>query len=435
MRKRLFETLRLNAATQFEKEFGQQILQSEKARVKIMAALFAVLSLNVIVVFLVFHDQLDSMSTNVARFRILGLLAGAFVYELGVLFGINRALKYDISRFGLARYMNAFVETSIPTIAILLFVGILSPVHAMYSPPSYVYFLFIGLSVLRLDFRLGLFTGIVAALEYSLLIFYYRNEMAFDLTSGFVTSMPMHMVKVLLYFLAGLVAGFVAREVKRRSVSALVSMQETNRVVDMFGQHVSPSVVKKLLEQQDLEPEVRHVCVMFLDIRDFTSFSENREPREVVDYLNQLFDFMIDTVNSHHGIINKFLGDGFMAVFGAPESDGRDSQNATAAAKEILARVEQLSDEGTIPPTRIGIGLHSGAVLTGNVGSSQRREYTVIGDVVNTASRVEQLNKQYKSRILVTEDVFQSLGIPEMNSLAPVQIRGREQPVKIYQIA
>src|SRR5262249_14569600 len=166
------------------------------------------------------------------------------------------------------------------------------------------------------------------------------------------------------------------------------------------GQHVSPAVVDRLLEQRaDVKSEVRDVCVMFLDVRNFTAFAEKRTPEEVVEYLNSLFDFMIDSVNRHHGIVNKFLGDGVMAVFGAPLSDGKECVHAIDAAQEILAQIEEMVESGRIPPTRVGIGLHFGKALIGNVGSGARKEYTVIGDAVNVAARIEQLNKELGSQL------------------------------------
>jgi len=137
---------------------------------------------------------------------------------------------------------------------------------------------------------------------------------------------------------------------------------------------------------------VRDVTIMFVDIRDFTTFAEHRTPAEVVEYLNTLFRAMIQLVTANHGIINKFLGDGFMACFGAPLSNGHDTLNAVRAAVEIAAVVERLNAGGVIPSTRIGIGLHSGPAVTGSVGSDERKEYTIIGDTVNPgiASRAAQ---------------------------------------------
>lgn len=158
----------------------------------------------------------------------------------------------------------------------------------------------------------------------------------------------------------------------------------------------------KLLEQgAGVLSEKRDVRVMFLDIRNFTTFAENKRPEEVVEYLVSLFVFMIEIVKRHRGIINNFLGEGFMAVFGAPFSDGRDCANAVEAAREILARVEQEVAHGNVLPTQIGIGLHAGEAVTGSIGSSLRKEYTVIGDVVNLAARIEKLNKQFGSQLLI----------------------------------
>ena len=169
-------------------------------------------------------------------------------------------------------------------------------------------------------------------------------------------------------------AGFVSSRIRAQILNSFHSLEERNRVVNMFGQHVSPAVVERLLQQDvEVRGEVRNVCVMFLDIRDFTTFSETREPVDVVDYLNSLFVFMIDGVNRHHGIVNKFLGDGFMAIFGAPISSDDDRQNAVRAAREIVDEVHARTQDGTIPPTRIGIGLHAGMAVTGNVGRSNAR--------------------------------------------------------------
>jgi adenylate cyclase len=157
----------------------------------------------------------------------------------------------------------------------------------------------------------------------------------------------------------------------------------------------------------------------------------------VVQYLESLFEFMIEIVNRHNGIINKFLGDGFMAVFGAPLSDGRDATNAVEAAREILARVNEETERGAILPTRVGIGLHAGEAVTGSIGSALRREYTVIGDVVNLAARIEKLNKEFGSQLLMSEMVWEELhdGGPDAVPIGNVQVRGREEPIQIYQIA
>jgi adenylate cyclase len=233
-------------------------------------------------------------------------------------------------------------------------------------------------------------------------------------------------------------AGLVTIQIKKRILRSFQMIEERNRISRTFGEHVSPVVMNTLLAlKPDLRSENKTVCVMFLDIRDFTGFAEKRSPEEVVQYLESLFEFMIEIVNRHHGIINKFLGDGFMAVFGAPLSDGRDCANALGAAQEILSRVHQEAEHGTILPTRVGIGLHAGEAVTGSIGSALRREYTVIGDVVNLAARIEKLNKQFGSQLLISEMVWQSLngGLTGAIPMGQVQVRGREEAIQVYQVA
>ena len=146
---------------------------------------------------------------------------------------------------------------------------------------------------------------------------------------------------------------------------------------------------------------------------------------------------MIEIVNRQHRINNKFLGDGFMAVFGAPLSDGKDCANAVEAAQEILARVQQEVDAGTILPTTVGIGLHAGEAVTGSIGSTLRREYTVIGDVVNLAARIEKLNKTFHSQLLISEIVWEAINEARRNAvpMGQVQVKGREQSIQVYQVA
>lgn len=176
---------------------------------------------------------------------------------------------------------------------------------------------------------------------------------------------------------------------------------------------------------------------MFLDIRNFTPFVEHKEPEEVVNYLNSLFGFIIDIVRSHHGIINQFLGDGFMATFGAPLSVGNSSEHAALAAQEILNKLKSKIEQGTIPNTRLGIGIHFGEAVTGNIGSESRKQYSITGNVVILASRIEQLNKGFDSQLLISEEVYIQLDhkIKEnYSALGPVDVKGREKPISIYRL-
>jgi adenylate cyclase len=181
----------------------------------------------------------------------------------------------------------------------------------------------------------------------------------------------------------------------------------------------------------------QEVCVMFLDLRGFTRRAEAMPPEDVVAYLDAFFALATDVVNRHGGIVHQLLGDGFMAYFGVPEPDPSAPRRAAEAALEIVARVEAACDEGALLPTQPGIGIHAGEAVTGLVGSAIHREYKVTGDVVNTAARVEKLNKDFGSRVLVTGAVWARLGPdpPPAEALGPVALEGRRQPIEVYRLA
>jgi class 3 adenylate cyclase len=214
--------------------------------------------------------------------------------------------------------------------------------------------------------------------------------------------------------------------------------EERAEILRIFGQHTAPEVVEALLQTGlDLPSQRQRVCVMFLDIRDFTAFSEQRAPETVVDYLNTIFHHTIDLVNRHHGIIHQLLGDGFIALFGAPFSHGNDCQNALNAALAIVESVRDLCTESHLPPTKVGIGLHAGEVVAGLVGSNIHKEYKVTGDVVNLAARIEQMTKQYDAQVLISAAVWDALDTTNLTAepLGEVDVRGREEQVRLYRLA
>lgn len=429
-------------ARAFESELALEILKSDKLRVTILICVFgAVVPVTLTLAVFgfeefqhIFHGNFKSFLTIVLSVMILGL--GCLVVEL---FVINRLIRERRKAYPVLPYVSALVETCIPLTALLITAQYVGPAYVLLTPAPFVYPLLIVLSTLRMDFRLCVFTGAVSAVQYWILALIFMTQAeTMATTEPILSSTSPHILKGFLFLLTGVAAGAVTVQIMKRLLKSFEIVEERNRISRTFGEYVSPIVMKKLLTlKPDLQSEKREVCVMFLDIRDFTSFAEKRTPEEVVRYLESLFEFMIEIVNRHHGVINKFLGDGFMAVFGAPLSDGDDCLNGVAAAREILLRVEEEVAMGKVLPTTVGIGMHAGEAVTGSIGSSLRKEYTVIGDVVNLASRIEKLNKRFESRLLVSENVWQSLGesSTEAIPMGNVLVRGRENGIGIYQLA
>jgi adenylate cyclase len=425
----------------FEDQFGQEILKSDKLRVTILIG--AICSFCLALLLLSLFGLQQFQETFHGRYpRFLLTFLTFFAIALACLLIERHLIVHRLEERGkaspLLQYLSAFIETSLPSIGVIVGIQFLGPIYALFTPAPFVYPLFIVLSALRLNSRLCVFTGAVAGIEYSIISLYLIQTSGITSLEPILIATPQHLFKGFLLFATGCVTGLVTLQIKKRIVSSFETMDEKNRISRTFGEYVSPAVMDKLLTlKPDLRSEKRNVCVMFLDIRNFTSFAETRAPEEVVRYLESLFEFMIEIVNKHHGVINKFLGDGFMAVFGAPLSEGSDCLNGVTAAREILMRVNEEVSNGKVLPTRVGIGLHAGEAVTGSIGSSLRREYTVIGDVVNLAARIEKLNKQFSSQLLISEIVWQALG-NEATAAVPmgqVQVTGRQAPIQIYQVA
>ena len=418
-----------------------EILKVESLRALIFAIVITILTIAYFIVSYIYLSNVKYGDKLPIPHLIIELLLIVFSgFELLIWYFINQCLDKRKSVPTILRYIVAFVEISMPTLFIFIISQVVS-IHALYLPPVFLYFIIIALSALSLNFAVCIFTGVIAALEYILLAWYLIN---FTETHENFYNLPpisifiVHIVKSSMILTTGIITGIVTNKLKKVFLKSFQSISEKNHIMSMFGQHVSPAVMEKLLHQKNsTEGEVQNVCVMFLDIRNFTTFSESRTPQEVVAYLNSLFDFMIEIVNRNHGIINKFLGDGFMAVFGAPFSNGFDARNAVNASKEILQKLKEEIEAGNILPTRVGIGLHTGKAVTGNIGSSQRKEYTIIGDVVNLASRIESLNKQFNSQFLISDTVKEALGDIgiETVSLGKVAVKGRAEPVEIFKLA
>jgi adenylate cyclase len=420
------------ASNLFEAELGRQILATERER----AGLEVVMGLAIFVTLAVISLLQLARGQPWQSFKwalIITIVATAYEWTMRQLFA--RYLHEDRKLPGFIRYVNAAIETSVPTLILIAFVYTMNVDTAMTSAAILTYFFFIILSALSLDFRLSVFAGVVAALGYVALVVIYRDELPLGPGEPPERKLGYVLRPVFLLF-GGIIAGLVAARIRSGILRSLHAAEERRRIVQMFGQQVSPAVVKQLLAQPTgIQSELRDVCVLVLDIRGFTAFAETAAPDAIVNYLNGLWSKAVEIVNRHHGIVNKFLGDGFMAVFGAPLVMGNHCQNAINAARELVVDIKRATDAGEIPPTQIGIGLHSGEALVGNIGSADRREYTVIGDVVNVAFRIEQLNKELNSSFLVSESVQETAGkLGSLESSVSLPIRGRHAPVRIYKL-
>ncbi len=433
-------------ANTFDQALAQEMLRTECRRTTTTAGLLLVL-LAVVLVLGAVPELVEPSLRDAFRhmtWPLSGLLAAYGVFEAVLRSWMVRRLRNGRSFPTPARYLQVCAELTLPTLALLVSARNLGPHQALGSAIPSAYFLFVFLTALSLDARLSAFAGFFAGMQFAGVSVLLLNQ-ATDQGALLAAHTPMlvsphqFVIRGLFLVLSGLLSAFVARSTRRQIEVALRTVEERDRAVSIFGQHVSPQVADMLLKQPlPAGGQERNVCVLFLDIRDFSRMAGDSTPSEVMDYLNRLFGFMIPVVNRNQGIINKFLGDGFMAVFGAPADDAEQCRHAIETAFEILAGVERLGQEKVIPATRLGIGIHVGHAVTGNVGSMDRKEYTIIGDVVNLASRIEQATKQYSARLLVSSAVWDKLAplaTYPAEDLGFSELKGQAKPTRLFKLA
>jgi adenylate cyclase len=216
-------------------------------------------------------------------------------------------------------------------------------------------------------------------------------------------------------------------------------LKERDQLRDTFGRYVTRQVAEHLMKGHlNLGGELVPVTILFSDIRSFTTISETMEPRALLDFLNEYFSGMVESVMQHHGVVDKFIGDAIMAVFGAPVPHPEDPLHAVKAALEMRARLCKINEvfkARGLPEIRTGIGLHSGQVVAGNMGHAERMEYTVIGDAVNLASRLEGMTKELRCDVILSEDLFKQVEKDvDTEPLHKIKVKGRDQEVMVYKL-
>jgi adenylate cyclase len=420
--------------TQFRDALTREILLTERLRVR---AVIITVSLLVAVM-----SSLDVLAPSVLgrishdRFELTSLYrvyVPFLLYEFVVLYLLARRLKMHSDVPVVRRYLSALIETSIPTFVLYLHMRWMGSTQALGFAAPLAYFLFIVLSTLRLDFWLSTFTGFVAATELLAMAMLYHP-------AGFAGEAPSEfgyeVMRSLMFLVGGILAGSVGVQLRHQFEASIAAATARDRVTNLFGQHVSPEVVERLLvEGGETSSDIRRVAVMFVDFRSFTAGARSRTPNEVVERLDGAFAVLVEILDRHGGIVNKFLGDGFLALFGAPFEAAAAPQHAVAAAREMLVAMKAIN-HASAWPLRIGIGIHYGEVVAGNIGSPRRKEYTVIGDTVNFASRLEALNKDFDSQLLISATVRDALGEEGRDAvpLGEVAVRGYDRPMMVWRL-
>jgi len=381
----------------FEDLIQNEILKSEKFRGLLLSGIIVVMLLAIVV---------NSYYLKVFESNLIKPFQWFIVILLGLLIRSVLVRKFQVIWFKKSRrrylsflYGNTFFETSIPSVVIIVFASQYNPATALISPIVFFYFLFIILSIFDLDLKLSMFAGFVASAEYLILSLIYYDQYTFSGDLVILNMPSLYVAKSLFLLLAGLVAGIVSLKIRKNFFSSFHTLDERNQLERVFGQQVSKEIVDEFIKNKhEIKSIMRDATVMFLDI--------------------------------------QILGDGFMATFGAPVEDENHTLNAVSAAKEIIEVLKSKNSKDEIPTTNVRVGIHCGEVVTGNVGPEHRKQYSVTGNTVILAARLEQLNKEFNSSVIVSKDVIDNMkteGV-EFISLGNVTVKGFANPIEVYRL-
>lgn len=414
----------------------QEEVKSEYLRSLLLVILFSVMFVIAIFNYLILERDFVNYYGGFKTFIKILTFIGVFIgYQLLIIAFLKRRLVDGLRTPVWFKIGHTIIEISFPSLVILIMMNGLNMLSFIDTPVMVTYFLFIILSILHLDYRVNIFAGVFAAVEYAALTYYGFKYI--DASAEFKALIPAnsHYIRCVILILSGGAAAFVSAELKSRILTALDFREAKDKIQLLFGQQVSREVSQTLIEQKG-DINRGEATVMFLDIRNFTAFADTHEAEEVIDYQNKFLGPVIDIINLHQGVVYQILGDGLMACFGAPVQNTLHADMAFQASLSILDHVDQASRQRLIPVTRIGIGLHSGSVITGNIGNERRKQFSISGAPVIVASRIEQLNKKYSTSFLISGEVFERIipGKTMITALGMESLKGIEKPVAVYKV-
>lgn len=423
----------------FTKQFEWETLQSEKLRAAILAAYAAFSFVYILSISLILNNQSTSIDKVPLPVTLLVFLGSLFIYE----YLANRILNYRLKQFKTIhrhfKYLTAFVEVGIITTMLYLY-SIYFKKSSLLSDVILVslYYLIVFLSSFYLDRIISLVTGIVTAAAYTILNLIEQQNATVSGVGELMYNKHFIYATGTLLFFCGIAAAFMANQLRKGIMRTVELVEEENKLFNLFSRQISKEVANELMDNDGkVLSQRRFVSIMFIDIRNFTVYAEMQTAEDLVKFQNEFFCIIIEIVHKYHGIVNQFLGDGCMVTFGAPIEIENPPQNAIKAALEIKSTLEASIKKGEMHQFEIGMGIHCGMAVTGNIGSNLKSEYSITGGVVILAARIEQFNKQLSSHILISKEAYDYAKMPEVEfeHAAEATLKGWSHPVELYKLA
>ena len=392
------------------------------------------ISVFILVLFMASVARLSVGASLNMRFVLISSLCVSFICLGLFLWHHHKTKKY----FSAIKYY--LVTLDIIFISILVLIIRYTMSRSIYEittdiPAFLALFLINAMSGLRFDFKLSLYCAVASVMI--LIGFTLYDYQGHTITHPYLAMFSMFKGIILLGI--ALVSGYIGKSAKKLIIQNYKEQEEKNFVKNIFGKYVTPEIRDKILDGSiPLNGERAEATVLFADLRDFTPFVERNDPEEVIKSMRTYFTAMQKAIRKHKGLVLQYVGDEIEAAFGVPLSYDAHAKKAVMAALEMKKNLEELNSsrvkEGKVP-FRHGIGIHTGELLAGNTGSEDQPSYALIGDTVNLASRLQGLNKDLGTEIIISATTRRRLDDSfHLKELAATKIKGKSGPQKIFAI-
>jgi len=419
----------------FNEPLHPEFLKIERKRVGIILGLFIIGSLTLPVLHYLAPNLLRNFLNQdqyISSLVFWWLLFCAF--ELFVFLRLTYSIKNNISVPKRILILNLLLEFGLPAIVLYHAIKYDYSLLILEYDGLLFYFLLLTLSAMHLDFKISLGAGLLAAVGYFSVAFWGIEYLQPD--KDIEQLQEIYTMRSIGLFLAGIVAGVVASEIKKRVNNYLESVEDQKEIESLLGQQLSKDVANELiLHRNDAVGHKVTGSIMFLDIRNFTLMADHQSPEETIEFQNAIFDPLIRIIEKNNGIIHQILGDGFMASFGIAVKNENHANDSYHAGIEIIEAINHLKMEENGDSTKVGIGLHCGEVVTGNIGNEIRKQFSIAGKNVIMASRIEQLNKKFKTQFLISKQIADLLDSKsELSDLGLVKLKGIDEKVNVFNV-
>jgi adenylate cyclase len=367
-------------------------------------------------------------------FGALPLIQATFLSFLGI-----SVILAVLARRGWWHPTLPFINSGLQIILLSVILGIAArekgPEFALTTVLPMLYGLAIAITAFRMNPWLSIFAGVASAgglfLAYVLVM---RPELTPEVLAAHpLLGWPSVLARSIVLLAVGGACAVAAKSLRAQTKQAVEDQGRIHLLERTFGRLVAPEVARQILENEDwMRPARRDAVVMFADLKGFTNYSEGKTPEEVAAFLNRCWSVAADIVERHGGVINKYMGDGFLAIFGVPLELADAEEAAAKTALELQDEMAPILKEENL---ELCLGLHAGPMIVGGIGSESRCEFTVIGSTVNLASRLESLNRSLATRCLTSEIVAEKIaGTWDMAHHGGQRVKGVSDEVNVFEL-